>query len=116
VSYTAPPSRYDHELIIGDTYIVVASLVDEDGEAYDITGATGTASIATEPGGTELAAPTVALVGAGTLGTFSWTLAAATTAALTAARAQYSVRLTFADASKHTILEGVVQIRRSVVL
>jgi hypothetical protein len=117
VSYTAPPERWDHELVVGDTYLVVAELVDSDGEPYDITGATGTCLIATEPGGTTLATPTVSLVTDGTDGQFQWVVAAATTAALSyPVRAQYSARLTFADATKRTILEGVVLIRRSVVL
>jgi hypothetical protein len=112
VSYTAAARQWDHELVIGDTYHPAdVTLKDSAGDAYDITGASGTALITTEPtGGTTLATPTVALVTDGSDGQFRWTVAAATTAALTAGtRAHYSVRLTFADGTKRTILYGVVE-------
>lgn len=115
MAYTAPPVRWDHELIIGDTYQpLTAALQDGDDAAIDITGATGTMQIRTEPGGALLATGTVTITSA-VDGEFQWSIAAATTAQLQPQRAQYSVRLTFADATVRTVLEGTVQIRRSVV-
>lgn len=115
MAYTSPPVIWHHELVIGDTYSpAVIRLTDADGDPYDLTGATGVAELRTEPGGMLLLTPTVALVDADD-GQFSWSSTAAATAGLVPAKARYSVRLTFADGSKRTILEGTVLIRRSVV-
>jgi hypothetical protein len=114
MSYTAKARKWDHELVIGDTYRIVVTLKSA-GVAYDITGATGTCEIRTEVGGTLLASPTVSLVTDGTDGQFQAVLAYATTATLTAQRAQYSARILFADGDRRTIIEGVVDLRKSVV-
>lgn len=104
---------WDHELILGDSYSPgVVSLEDENGDAFDITGATGVVQVKTEAG-TVVAAfvPTVALVGDGTLGTFEWTSSAASTSALSAGKYIYAVRLTFADATIKTVVEGMITVR-----
>ncbi len=111
MSYTAPPMRYDHELIIGDTYLTIAELVDSAGTAFDATGATGVALISTETGGTVLESPAVALVTDGTDGAVQMSLTAAETAALTAQDALFFMRLTFADGTVRTVLEGRVTLR-----
>jgi predicted alpha/beta-hydrolase family hydrolase len=114
VPYTAPPMKWDHELIIGDTYQpATVQLVDADDVAYPLDGATGECQIRTEPGGELLLSPTVTVDG--TTDTFTWSSAVAATAVLLPQRAKYSLRLTFSDGSKRTVLEGVVTIRRSVV-
>lgn len=114
--YDAPPLRWDHELVIGDTYAPgVVALEDDTGAAHDITGATGEVRISEQVGGTVLLSPTWALVGAGTLGTFQWTDTAANTALLQSGRYPYAVRVTFSDGSKRTVLEGFVDVRRGVL-
>ncbi len=114
MSYTAGPARYDHDLIIGDTYTVQASLEDEDGTPYDITSATGVAAIVTQLGGAVLATPTVTITD-GAAGEFKWVVAAATTAALEQGTGILAVRLTFADTTVATVVEGTVKIRPSAV-
>lgn len=115
MSYTAPPKRYDHELVVGDTYLVIGRLLDAAGTAYDITGATGVAKVRSEPSGEVLLTPTVSLVTDGSDGYFQWTATAATTAALAPGRAQFALRLTFADGSKRTVVKGSIDIVREAV-
>ncbi len=115
MAFTARPATYDDEILIGDTLTREAELLDEDGDAYDVSGATGTCQIRTEPGGTLLASPTVTLPNSGTDGLVRWTLAAASTSALTAQTARWALRLTLSDSTVHTILEGVMRIRQGVV-
>lgn len=115
MAYTADPVTWPHQLVIGDTYQpAIVTLEDDDGAAYNLTGATGVCQIRTEPGGTLLLSPTVSLVDAAN-GQFTWISAAASTASLQPQRAKYSVRLTFADATVRTIVEGPITIRPSVV-
>ncbi len=113
--YTADPKQYDHRLVIGDTYLVIGTLLDSAGAVYDITGATGTAKLRSEPGGQVIATPTVSLYTDGTDGKFQWTIAAATTAGLAPGRARYAVRLTFADSTVKTVVEGTIDIVKSAV-
>lgn len=115
MAYTADTVRYDHRLVIGDTYIVVLRLVESDGTAFDISGATGAAVLRSEPGGVAILTPTVALVTDGSDGYLQWSASAAATAALLPGRARYAVRLTFADSTKRTIVEGVVDLVRVAV-
>lgn len=111
MAYTSAPQRWDHELIVGDTYQPAeVALVDDDGTAVSLTGATGLMQLVDEPGGAVLATGTVTITsGAG--GTFTWAIAAATTASLIPQTAHYAVRITFSDGSIRTVLEGRVQIR-----
>lgn len=111
MSYTAGPVRWDHDLIIGDTYFPAVAALATDDVALDITGATGVAELRAEPGGAVVASPTVALID-GAAGTFKWALPAATTAIIPARSYLYFVRLTFADGSIRTVLEGRVNARR----
>ncbi len=114
--YTSPPQRWDHELIVGDTYQpAVVALTDSEGAAHDLTGATGEVQLRTEPGAALALSATWALVGSGSLGTFTWSASAASTASLAPGRYSYAVRVTFSDGSKRTVLEGTVTARRSVI-
>lgn len=111
MAYTAAPQRWDHELIVGDTYQPAeVALVDDDGAAVSLVGATGTMQLVDEPGGNVLATGTVTVTsGAG--GTFTWSIAAATTASLQPQTAHYGVRITFSGGEIRTVLEGRVLIR-----
>lgn len=120
MSYDAAPVQWDHELIIGDTYapgvVQLADTLNADGTvatAFDLTGATGTCALAPEPGAAAVLSPTVALVVAAD-GTFQWTAPASATADLQPGRYRYSVRLTFSDGTKRTIVHGTVTVRREV--
>lgn len=114
--YTSPPQRWDHELIVGDTYRPgVVVLEDSTGAAHDISGSTGEVQLRTEPGAALALSATYALDTDGTDGRFYWSASAAATAALAPGRYAYAVRLTFGDGSKRTILEGIVTVKKSVI-
>lgn len=104
------PTRFDHWLVIGDDYRLEVALTDG-GAALDITGASGVASICTDPGFREVAAPTVALLVAAD-GTLVATLDDAVTALLTPGQYTYAVQVTFADGAKRTVLAGRIDFLR----
>ena len=115
MAYTADPVTYDHVLIIGDSYQpATVTLTDSAGAAHSLVGATGVCQLRSEPLGELLLTATVTVTdGAG--GVFTWSAAAATTAALLPGKARYSLRMTFADASVRTVLVGTVTLRRETV-
>lgn len=105
------PYRYDHSLIIGDTYQpALVTVVDADGVAVSLVGATGSGVIVDARTRATLATLTVAVVD-GAAGEFQWSVAAATTASLSPGRAEYSVVMTFADTTIRTLVEGAITIR-----
>lgn len=115
MAYTAPPVQFDHELVIGDTYQPAeVQLTDGAGAGVSLSGATGEMQLRQEPGAVLIASGTVSIVSASE-GIFSWSISAATTAALVPGTAQFSVRITFGDGTKRTVIEGTVTIRRAVV-
>ena len=114
-TYTADPFRFDHELIIGDTYQpCTVTLKDSTGTAYSLSGATGVCYLREEPGGEILLTPTVTVTDAAA-GIFTWSASATLTAALVPGKARFAVRITFASGDKRTIVEGDVKIRRGVI-
>lgn len=113
--YTADPFRFDHELVIGDTYQpATVTLQDSAGTAHSLSGATGLCYLREEPGGEILLTPTVTVTNAAN-GIFTWSSTAAATAALVPGKARYGVRITFSGGEKRTIVEGYVTIRRGVL-
>lgn len=108
-SYTGTPVRWDHTLICGDTYQPgTVTLKDGNGTAYSLVGASGVASVKTVPGGAAVLSPTVTITDAAN-GTFTWSDTAAHTAAIAPGEYWYWVRLTFADGTVVTVLEGQVR-------
>jgi hypothetical protein len=108
------PSRWDHELVIGDTYQVILDLTDADtGTALDLSAVTaGTAKLRAEAGGEVILTPTVDLTDKAT-GVVSWSASNTATASLTPQTCVYAVQLT--SAVVKTVVEGRVLIRRSAV-
>jgi hypothetical protein len=112
--FTASPYKFDSQLIIGDTWQPAeVALLDDAGDPYDLTGATGECEVRSSPGSTLLLTATVSHDGAG--GVLTWVASAALTAALSAQTARYSVRLTFADATVRTVVVGTVHIVQEIV-
>ena len=109
------PARWDHELIIGDTYQITVTIEDEDtGAAIDLSGVTaGTVKLRTEPGGVVVLSPTVDLTDKAT-GQISWSSANTDTDDLTPQTCVYALQLTSDIVA--TVLEGKVLIRRSAVI
>lgn len=84
-----------HDIVIriGADFRATFRVVDADGAAVDLTGATFTAKLARKPGSAILATFTGSIISAAA-GTFSLALDAATTAALTPGPAVYDVLIT----------------------
>ena len=84
-----------HDIVIriGADFVATFRVVDADGVAVDLTGATFTAKAARKPGGTAIATFSTAIVSAAA-GTFKITLDAATTATLKPGPAYYDVLIT----------------------
>lgn len=111
MTYTAPPVRYDHDLIIGDSYQPAeVQLLDAAGDPVSLVGATGTSALVSESTGSTLASPTVTVTDAAN-GRFTWSLAAATTAGLSVGYAAFYVRLTFGDTTVRVPINGRVTIK-----
>jgi hypothetical protein len=109
------PVRFDHELIIGDTYRVELVLEDEDtGAAIDLSAVTaGTVKLRTEPGGVVLLTPSVSLADKAT-GKIVWSSPNTTTDDLQPGTAVYALQLV---SDTYTIVvEGRVVIRRAAVV
>jgi hypothetical protein len=108
------PARWDHELIIGDSYLPAMFVAWEDEDKTvraDITGATGVWMIKSEPGGLVLLSGAVTLDDAAE-GEFSWGQPDKTlTSALAPQTAEYCVRMTWANGTGDTVAEGRVVIR-----
>ena len=107
--YPELPVRYDHTLIIGDTYSGAAVFKEDDGTPRDLTGATGVATLARD--GATILSPTVSIA-APTTGAFVWTSAAGDTDDLQPGDAYLAVVLTFSDGVVKTLVDGLVQVVR----
>lgn len=109
------PARWDHDLIIGDTYRVSLVLEDEDtGAALNLSAVTaGTVKLRTEPGGVVLLTPTVDLSAKAT-GQVVWTSPHTTTDDLQPGTAVYALQLV--SDTYTTVVEGRVTIRRAAVV
>lgn len=116
MSYDAAPVRWDHELVLGDTYSPgVVTLVDGADLPLDLTGVEGAAALRREPGDEAVLAPTVEILSPETDGQFRWRSDATDTASLAAGTYRYGVRLTWPDGTAKTIVEGTVVARRVAV-
>lgn len=100
-------TKYNHELVIGNTYRQIAALTDEDGAAIDITGLTGVCQIKDEVNGTVIASPIVSIISA-SAGTLQWVLAAASTATIEPDSYVYHVTVTYASGDVETICNGQI--------
>lgn len=116
MSYDADPVRWDHELVIGDTYSPgVVELVDGDGVPLDLTGVEGAAALRVEPGDEAVLEPTVTVLSPATDGQFRWRSEAVDTAELPAGTYRFALRLTWPDDTAKTVIEGTVVARRVAV-
>lgn len=109
------PARWDHELIIGDTYRVELVLEDEDtGAALNLSGVeSGVCKLRTEPGGVVILTPTVDLTNKAS-GKIVWSSPSTTTDDLQPGTAWFGLQLTSDIVA--TIVEGQVVIRRGAVV
>jgi hypothetical protein len=114
MAWTADPFTHDTTLIVGDTWLVEATLEDASGVPHDLTGVTGEASIRSEPGGVVVATPTVSVTSA-TDGEFSVSVPATTTADLAPGSYRWAARLEWGDGTIKTVVEGRLTVRRAVV-
>ncbi len=103
---------FPHELIIGDDYrpLVYGRLKDPTGAFYSLSGASGVAKVKTEFGGEVLATPTVTFAQDATSWYFYWALADDVTALLKPQEAYLSVRITFSDGTKKTVVRTQIAI------
>ncbi|MEQ1565381.1 MAG: hypothetical protein ABMA64_07065 [Myxococcota bacterium] len=114
MSWTAQPQRFDLVHLVGETLALTVELVDADGVAVDLTGATGEAAVVAELGGGVVLEPVVTVTSAAG-GQFTVTSTAAATAGLRPGTYRWGVRVTFGDGSVKTILEGELLARYSPV-
>ncbi len=110
--YADKPVAFVHELIVGDDYrpVVVCRLKDADGAYYSLVGALGIAKLKREFGGQTLLTPTVTFGSDATSDYFYWTAPAAETELLSPMEAALSIRLTFGDGTKKTVIRTLLTI------
>lgn len=103
---------YNHQLIIGDTYDVQATLKEKN-VALDLTGASGACYI-WHPDGRVASEPTVTILDEAN-GVIAWHLDAEETEELPRADYTFAVVITFADDTVWTVIKGKVSavLRRS---
>lgn len=113
--------RYDHQLILGDTYRVVGRLTQPpaspgvEGDPYDLTGVEGEVVVLREKGGPVLLSPTWAIVDAAD-GQFQWTATYGEVLdALEPGQWPFACRLTWADGTRDTVLLGLLTVLPALV-
>lgn len=99
-------ATWNHELVIGDTYEpAIVRFTDANGEPIPLTGVTGDVAL-TRNGRIILTAAVVPVDEDD--GKLKWTAPASETAVLSPGRAEFALRLDFADGRRSTVITGVV--------
>lgn len=112
--WAAVPIRADVEVLRGDSWSWLASLVGDDDLPVALTSATAAAAIRSEPGSVLVAEPTVTVIDAGG-GEWEVSLTDTQTAALAPGTYRWAARLSWPSGTVRTVVTGQFLVKASLV-